>query len=67
LIQTVGRYKEELYAKVCDKERHEQWCQIEDAFQVVGAKFEDFEVQRKEDHEVKISIFLHQYLNVTDD
>jgi len=49
LSQTVLNFREELFHKCSDKERLEQWNQIEEAFQVVGAKFEELDIQKKED------------------
>ena len=53
ICNTAYQYREELYAKVNVNERSDQWKQIEEAFQVVGAKFEELDVQRREDAEVK--------------
>lgn len=45
-------YRDELFFNVAEKERVEQWRQIEEAFQVVGAKFEDIDGVRREDFEI---------------
>lgn len=54
LTQSVKQYRDELFELVEQRSRTEQWTQIQDAFQVVGSKFEELDSQRKEDLEVSL-------------